>query len=213
MRLNFARPPVHTGRTQQGSRMDDAPSSRISLALIAIICGIMGFVLAMAAVPAQSTALAADGLIFLRESALAWIAMWVTFGAFRRTGWIARLIGLVMVLLGAGVLVIALARLNAGSFPEPRSMILFGALAFVAQILAAGLALRSRREPFSGAALWRAARDGCMAHLLVIAAGAAVMVTGSNVADIVLGAAIAGMFVLNGIVMLTNGRMTGPFDG
>jgi hypothetical protein len=193
--------------------MDAQPAARISLALIAIICGGMGFVLATAAVPAQSTALAAEGLIFLRESALAWIAMWVTFGAFRRTGLIARLIGLVMVALGAGVLVIALARLKAGSFPEPQSIILFGGIAFVAQILTAGLALRSRREPFSLAALWRASRDGCMAHLLVMAAGASVMLLGSNIGDIAIGAAIAGMFVLNGIVMLANGRMTAPFEG
>jgi hypothetical protein len=193
--------------------MDGQPSSRISLALIAIICGAMGFVLATAAVPAQSTALAADGLIFLRESALAWIAMWVTVGAFRRTGLIARAIGLVMILLGGGVLVIALARLRAGSFPEPQSIILFGAVGFLAQLLTAGLALRARRESFSLAALWRASRDGAMAHLLVVVAGGSIMLTGSNIGDIAIGAAIAGMFVLNGIIMLASGRMTGPFEG
>jgi hypothetical protein len=78
----------------------------------------MGFVLATAAVPAQSTALAADGLIFLRESALAWIAMWMSVGAFHRTAMIARIIGLVMVLLGAGVLAIALARLRWSRVPS-----------------------------------------------------------------------------------------------
>ena len=63
----------------------------------------MGFVESTAAVPAQSTALAADALIFLRESALAWLAMWVMAGAFRRTALIARIMGVVMILSGRGV--------------------------------------------------------------------------------------------------------------
>jgi hypothetical protein len=193
--------------------MDAPPVSRISLSLIAIICGAMGFVLATAAVPAQSTALAADGLIFLRESALAWIAMWVTVGAFRRTALIARLIGLVMILLGAGVLVIAVARLNVGSFPEPQSIVLFGVIAFGAHILAGGLAVRARREPFSLGALWRASRDGCMAHLVVIGAGIAVVLTKSNIGDIAVGVAIAGMFVLQGLHMLARGGLPPPFEG
>ena len=69
----------------------------------------------MAAVPAQSTAMAADALLFLRESILAWLGMWMAVGAFRRTAIVARIVGVVMMALGAGVFAIALGRLAAGS--------------------------------------------------------------------------------------------------
>jgi len=193
--------------------VSERPSfSRAALALIAIVCGGMGFVLATAAVPAQSTALAADGLIFLRESALAWLAMWVMVGAFRRTALIARMLGAVMILLGAGVLAIAVGRLVVGSHPEPMSMAGFGAIALAAQITAGTLALRSRQTPLSLIAVWRASRDGCAAHLTVIAAAIAIMVTKSNVGDIAVGAAIAAMFVMNGLAMLVRGRLADPFE-
>jgi hypothetical protein len=52
-----------------------------------------------------------------------------------------------------------------------------------------------------------------MAHLIVIAAAVAIMVTNSNLADIAVGAAIAALFVLNGLVMLANGRLAAPFEG
>jgi hypothetical protein len=187
--------------------------SRAALALIAIVCGGMGFVLATAAVPAQGTAVAADGLIFLRESALAWLALWVTIGAFRRVGLIARILGLVMMLLGAGVLTVAVARLQAGSQPEPMSIMVCGAAAVIAQIVAGALALKSRRLPLTLGGLWRVSRDGCAAHLAVIAAGASVVLTNSNVGDLAVGAAIAGMMVLGGLMSLINGRLPAPLDG
>jgi hypothetical protein len=187
--------------------------SRAALALIAILCGGMGFVLAIAAVPAQATAVAADGLIFLRESALAWLGLWVTIGAFRRIGLIARILGLVMMLLGAGVLTVAVARLEAGSYPEPMSIMLCGAGAFVAQIVAGALALKSRQMRLSLSGLWRTSRDGCAAHLMVVAAGASVIVTGSNAGDLAVGAAIAGLTVISGLMNLINGRLSGPLEG
>jgi hypothetical protein len=149
----------------------------------------MGFLLATVAVPAQATALAADGLVFLRESTLAWIALWTTVGAFRRVSLIARVIGFIMVLLGGGVLTIALARLKVGSAPDAAALIGYGAIAFGAQLVAGVLALRYRQERASFAGLWLIVRDSCMVHLMVIVAGLSVLVTESNIGDIAIGAA------------------------
>jgi hypothetical protein len=186
--------------------------SRVALALVALVCGIMGFVLATAALPAQATTLAADGLLFLRESALAWLAMWIAVGAFRRTALIARVLGVISILLGAGVLTVALARLYAGSQPDATAIIGFGAIAFIAQVVTGVLTVRYRRIPMSAVALWRASRDGCAAHLIVMAAGIAVMVTESNVADVAVGGAIAAMFMLDGLMALIRGRLGSPFE-
>lgn len=207
-------PPSEAADDDNEAHLNSAPSvSRVPLALIAILCGGMGFVEAMAAVPAQSTAIAGDGLLFLRESALAWIAMWVSVGAFRRTSFIARAIGAVMVALGAGVMAVALARLRVGSAPEPISMALFGGIAFVAQLATGILALRSRGMPVTGTNVWRVSRDSGIAHLLVIAAGAAAYFVHTNMADIAVGAAIAALFAVNGVIMLFGGRLPEPAEG
>jgi hypothetical protein len=186
---------------------------RVALAIIAIICGGMGFVESIAAAPAQSTALAADALLFLRESVLAWLAMWISIGAFRRSAIVARLIGFVMIALGAGVVVIALARLKAGSAPEPMAMFAFAAAAFFLQPIVSLFALRGRSATVSPAEVWRSARDACVAHLCVIGAAAAVYLAHTNMGDIAVGAAIAALFTLNGIVMLVRGRLMGPAEG
>lgn len=185
----------------------------VPLALIAIVCGAMGFVLAVAAVPAQTTVVAADGLVFLRDSALAWLTLWTSVGAFRNTAFIARIVGIVMVLLGAGVLTVAFARLVAGSHPEPKSMIAFGALAVGAQLIAGVLALRARRLAFSPVSLWRVASDGLLVHLLVIVSAIAVVLTRSNLADIAVGAAMAAFFAVNGALTVVRGRLPGPLEG
>ena len=187
--------------------------SRAALAFIAILCGGMGFVESTAAVPAQSTALAADALLFVRESALAWLAMWVMVGAFRRTALIARVMGVVMILLGAGVLAIAVGRLAYGSFPEPSSMAGFGAIALAVQLTAGALALRYRQTPLSLSAVWRATRDVCAAHLAVIAAATSIYFIHTNIGDIAVGAAVAAAFMLNGLTMLVRGRLAGPAEG
>lgn len=194
--------------------MNSQPAtSRVPLSLIAIVCGGMGFVESVAAPAAQSTALAGDALLFLRESALAWIAMWVTVGAFRRTALIARLIGLVMVVLGAGVFAIALGRLSISSAPEPISIAFFGAGAFAAQLLVGVLGLRARGLPVSAAGVWRTSRDACVAHLLVVTAAAAAYFVPTNMGDIAVGAAIAALFAVNGLIMVFGGRLPDPVEG
>ena len=194
--------------------MNSEPAtSRVPLSLIAILCGGMGFVESTAAVPAQSTALAGDALLFLRESVLAWIAMWVTVGAFRRTTLIARLIGLMMIALGAGVMAIALGRLHVGSMPEPMSIAFFGAGAFAAQLVVGVLGLRARGLPVSAGGVWRTSRDACVAHLVVVGAAAAAYFVPTNMGDIAVGAAIAALFAVNGLTMVFGGRLPGPVEG
>ena len=82
-------------------------TERAALALIALITGVMGFIESMAAVPAGSTALAADALAFVQHSISAGFALWATSGTITRQRWTVQLQGLVMAILGALVCVIA----------------------------------------------------------------------------------------------------------
>src|SRR5262245_11456644 len=57
-----------------------AEHERVALAIIALITGMMGFIVSMIAVPAASTALAADALTFVQHSVSAGFALRTSTG-------------------------------------------------------------------------------------------------------------------------------------
>src|ERR1051326_7360169 len=130
-------------------------NERVALALIALITGAMGFIESMLAVPAASTAMAADALAFVQHSISAGFALWATSGTITRERWTIQLQGLVMALLGALVCVIAVRRFFIGSVPHPFAMLIIGAVALTADLAVGALVLRQRRLLTSFAALWR----------------------------------------------------------
>jgi Co/Zn/Cd efflux system component len=68
-------------------------NERVALALIALITGVMGFIESMMAVPAASTAMAADALSFVQHSISAGFALWATSGTITRQRWTVQLQG------------------------------------------------------------------------------------------------------------------------
>src|ERR1700686_2142960 len=120
-------------------------NERVALALIALITGIMGFVESMTAVPAASTAMAADALSFVQHSISAGFLLWATSGTMTRQRWTVQLQGLVMAILGALVCVIAVRRFLIGSVPHPLAMIVIGAIALLADLAVGAIVLRQRR--------------------------------------------------------------------
>jgi len=66
---------------------------RIALAIIALITGMMAFIESMVAVPAASTALAADALSFVQHSVSAGFALKGSTG-YMRPRWTVQLQGL-----------------------------------------------------------------------------------------------------------------------
>src|SRR4249920_550629 len=90
-------------------------NERVALALIALITGMMGFVESMAAVPAASTAMAADALSFVQHSISAGFSLWATAGTMTRQRWTIHMQGFVMAILGGLVCLIAVRRFFLGS--------------------------------------------------------------------------------------------------
>lgn len=177
-------------------------SSRGTLAFIAFINGVMGFVVSTLAVPAQSTALAAAGLNLLRDSVEAWVALWVSLGVFRRPEIITRIVGVIMILLGVGVAAIAVGRLAYGSTPDPATIAVVGTLALFTNL--ATIAVTRRRRLRAGGltvqtdGFWKTSLNEAAGHIAVIATALIIALTGSNIPDIAVGAAVAGMFIRRG---------------
>ena len=178
---------------------------RIALAMITVITSTMAFVEGMIAVPAASTALAADALLFVQHSMTAGLAMRSAFG-LPRYRWMTGAQGALMMLLGVLVCAIAFRRFAMGSFPRPILMISMASIALAANLSACMILLHARGELRSLNALWRFARTDAVSNISVIAAAGMVAVTHRNIPDLVIGGAMAGFFVLSGWRVLTTGH-------
>lgn len=180
---------------------------RVALALIALITGTMGFIESMTAVPAGSTAMAADALSFVQHSITAGFSLWATAGTITRQRWTVQLQGFVMALLGGLVFLIAVRRLYYGSVPHPLAMTIIGVVALVADLTVGAIVLGQRRMLTSIGALWRISRTDCIGNIAVIAAAAAVFGTKSNIPDIVIGGAMAMYFFISGWRIAITGKL------
>jgi len=182
-------------------------NERVALALIALITGAMGFIESMVAVPAGSTAMAADALSFVQHSISAGFSLWMTAGTFTRQRWTVQLQGLVMALLGALVCVIAVRRFFLGSAPHAVAMIVIGAIALASHLSVGAIVLRQRRMLNSFTALWRLVRTDAVGNVAVIAAAVMVAATRSNIPDLVIGAVMAAFFFVSGWKIALTGRL------
>jgi len=182
-------------------------NERVALALIALITGVMGFIESMTAVPAASTAMAADALSFVQHSISAGFALWATSGTITRQRWTVQLQGLVMAILGALVCVIAVRRFLIGSVPHPFVMIFIGMIALLADLAVGAIVLRQRRMLTGFAPLWRLSRADAVGNIAVIAAALAVVATRSNIPDLVIGGVMAAFFFVSGWRIALTGRL------
>ena len=182
-------------------------NERVALALIALITGVMGFVESMMAVPAASTAMAADALSFVQHSISAGFALWATSGTITRQRWTVQLQGLVMAILGALVCVIAVRRFLIGSAPHPLAMIVIGAIALLADLAVGAIVLRQRRMLTGWTPLWHLSRADAVGNIAVIAAAVAVVATRSIIPDLVIGGVMAAFFFMSGSRIALTGRL------
>ena len=182
-----------------------AEHERVALAIIALITGMMGFIVGVVAPLFASTALAADALTFVQHSVSAGFALRTSTG-FQRPRWTVQLQGIVMMLLGGLVCVIAIRNLLLGSLPNYKAMIVMGIVALFAHLVVCAIMLHSRGQLTSALSLWRFTRPDAVGNIAVIAAALMVGMFGSNVPDLVIGAGMAGLFVLAGWRIALTGR-------
>jgi Co/Zn/Cd efflux system component len=190
--------------------------TRAAIAIVAFISGLMGFVESMAALPAVSTALAADALNLLQQSVNAGFALWA-FAGVRRQRWTIWMQALFMIALGAGVCLIAAGRLVVGSQPQPFAMAIVGTVMLLATLACAAIMVRDRQQaqgskrPVNFRSVWTYRSQDVVGHVAVIAAAAAVAVTQSRIPDIVIGGVMAVIFLTAGWQALVNGRVDEQF--
>jgi cation diffusion facilitator family transporter len=151
---------------------------------------------------AGSTALLADSLDMLGDSFVYGFSLLVLH---RSLAWRARAAfakGVIMAVFGVGVLVEAGFRLRAGVPPVAPAMLAIGALALLANAYCFSLLWRHRADDINFRSTWLCSRNDLIANGLVLVAAGLVAWFESLWPDLIVGAAIAILFLRTAAIVL-----------
>lgn len=152
---------------------------------------------------AQSTGLLADALDMFADAAVYGLALSAVGRADANKRRSARLSGWLQLLLAVGAMSEVLRRLLLGSEPDPPLMTGIALAALAANLTCMALLARHRTGGVHMRASWIFSTNDVLANIGVILAGVLVAVTGSNLPDLIVGAAIS-LLVLNGARRILN---------
>jgi Co/Zn/Cd efflux system component len=148
---------------------------------------------------AHSTALVADSVDMLGDAIVYGFSLYVIG---RGPAWQARgalLKGGIMAAFGAGVLVEVVAKLARGLTPEASIMGTVALVALVANGSVLALLSRHRGDDINMRSAWLCSRNDVIANAGVLVAALGVGLTGSAWPDVLIGLAIAALFVLSAV--------------
>jgi Co/Zn/Cd efflux system component len=174
---------------------------RVLRAVLAINAAMFGIEFT-AGLAAGSTALLGDSLDMLGDSLVYAFTLWVLH---RSALWRTRAAlskGLVMLGFGVAVLARAGLQLATGAAPEAPVRAGIGALALAANTVCFALLWRHRSDDLNMRSTWLCSRNDLIANTAVLGAAAAVAGSGSLWPDVLVGVAIACLFLRSALGVL-----------
>jgi Co/Zn/Cd efflux system component len=144
---------------------------------------------------ARSTALLGDSLDMLGDTLVYAFSLYVLNRDHRWLAGSALTKGLVMLAFGVGVLVDAALKLQAGVSPVVPVMVGIGTLALAANTVCFALLWRHRTSDINFRSTWLCSRNDLVANSAVIMAAVLVARSQSVWPDVLVGVAIAGLFL------------------
>lgn len=160
---------------------------------------------------AGSRALQADALDFFGDAANYAISLGVAGMALQWRASAAMAKGITILLFGLAVLGWAIWGLWHGSDPQPYAMSAVGALALLVNLGVALMLFRFRTGDANMRSVWICSRNDAINNLLVIAAGIAVLLTGSGWPDLLVALVMAVLGIVGGwqIIRQSRGELLG----
>lgn len=159
---------------------------------------------AVAGVLAHSTALLADSVDMLGDAIVYGFSLYVIR---RGVVWQARaamLKGVVMAVFGAGVLAQVIWKLVAGVGPDAGIMTAVGFVALAANVACLALLWPRRADDINMRSAWLCSRNDVVGNVGVLIAAVAVAATGSPWPDLVIGVAVAALFLRSALRVVTD---------
>lgn len=163
--------------------------------VIIAINGGMFLVEAIAGFLADSTALKADALDFLGDTATYLATLLVIGKPLKIRAVVALVKGLSLGAMALFVLSFTLYRVFVFGAPEALTMGLIGLMALVANMVSVLLLMRYKEGDSNIRSVWLCSRNDAIGNVAVIIAGASVFATGTVWPDIIVAFIIAGLFM------------------
>ncbi|MAU40060.1 MAG: cation transporter [Kordiimonas sp.] len=167
--------------------------------IIVAINGLMFFVEIIAGFVADSTALKADALDFLGDTATYAITLLVIGKPLELRAKAALLKGLSLGAMSVFVLGLTLYKVILAGQPDPMTMGAIGFVAFAANIVSVLLLLKYREGDSNIKSVWLCSRNDAIGNIAVVIAGAGVFATGTVWPDIIVAFIVAGLFLQSSI--------------
>jgi len=142
-----------------------------------------------------STAVLADSLDMFGDASVYALTLYVLHRSARTRAGAALFKGSLMLLFGLLVIADAIRKLVMGGVPEAQWMGLVGAAALIANTLCFTLLYRHRCDDLNMKSTWLCSRNDLIANASVIVAAILVAVTGTLWPDVIIGLAIAALFL------------------
>ena len=159
-----------------------------------------------AALWAESSALLADSADNLGDMLTYAISLAVVGGALHRRARAAQVKGVIQVLFGIAILLEILRKLAVGFDPLPGIIVVAAAVALVGNLACLLLLTAERNHDINMKSVWLCSRNDVIGNLAVIATALLVATTGAIWLDLVVGAAMAALFLQTGFGVLTEAR-------
>ncbi|HEY7217140.1 MAG TPA: cation transporter [Candidatus Binatia bacterium] len=172
------------------------------LIVVLVINAVLFVVEAGAGLLAHSTALLADSLDMLGDSLVYGFSLYVLWRSAEWRAAAAVLKGMVMAAFGIGVFAEAVYKMTAGVVPIAETMGIIGLLVLLGNGICFLLLFRHRSDDLNMRSTWLCSRNDIIANLSVLLAAAGVGIFDSGWPDILVGAAIAGLFLRSALSVL-----------
>jgi cation diffusion facilitator family transporter len=172
------------------------------LTIVLVINAVLFVVEAAAGLLANSTALLADSLDMLGDSLVYGFTLYVLWRDAAWKAMAALLKGAIMAVFGIGVLFVAVYKTLAGVVPIAETMGIIGSLVLVGNGICFLLLFRHRSDDLNMRSTWLCSRNDIIANLSVLVAAVGVTIFNAGWPDILVGAAIAALFLKSAFTVL-----------
>ncbi|MGB7949045.1 MAG: cation transporter [Candidatus Binatia bacterium] len=175
---------------------------RSILVTVLIINAVLFFVEAAAGLLANSTSLLADSLDMLGDSLVYGFSLYVLWRSAVWKAKAALLKGIIMAGFGLGVLLEVILKTMSGVVPGAATMGIVGTLVLVGNGICFLMLSRHRSDDLNMRSTWLCSRNDIIANLSVLVAAIGVGVFEAGWPDILVGAAIAALFLKSAFSVL-----------
>ncbi len=172
------------------------------LTFVLVINAVLFVVEAAAGLLANSTALLADSLDMLGDSLVYGFSLYVLWRSAEWKVTAAIVKGAIMAAFGVGILAQAIYKMIIGIVPAAEIMGIIGALVLFGNAICFLLLYRHRSDDLNMRSTWLCSRNDILANISVLLAAAGVKFLNSGWPDIVVGLAIAGLFLKSAFTVL-----------